>query len=81
MKELKHHRITKAEYNKDTQVMTVTYSDSSTFQFKGDSTIWRTYPMMRRCSTIIQGELCDIQQYIKEHGNPYPTAHELKNKL
>jgi hypothetical protein len=65
--------IYKAEYTKD--IMTVTYNDNTVKQYKGDCTVWHTYPMMERCNTNSESKLSDIWSYIKEHGNPYPTAH------
>lgn len=55
--------------------MTVVFSDGSKQIYKGDSTVWRYYPSMKRCSISVESKLCDIQTYIKEHGNPYPDSH------
>lgn len=65
--------VSKAEYVQG--LLTITYNDNTVTQYKGDCTIWHTYPMMERCSTSVERRLCDMQAYIKEHGNPYPTAH------
>lgn len=67
-----------AEYDFETEILKISYSDGSSAQYKGNSTVWRTYPMMKRCGTFTESRLSDIYKYIKEHGNPYPTAHENK---
>lgn len=64
-----------ASYDHQTKIMTVTYNDGSTKQFKGSSTVWHEYPMMRSCGTSADMWLYNIFAYIEEHGNPYPTAH------
>jgi hypothetical protein len=68
----------KAEYIGD--MLTITYNDGSVKQYKGESTVWRTYPMMGRCDSVLEYTLSDILCYIQEHGNPYPTAHLNKDQ-
>lgn len=60
-------------------IMTIDYDNGKSKQYSGSCTVWHTYPMMQRCGTFKEGELCDIWKYVKTHGNPYPTAH-LKKK-
>lgn len=67
---------TSATYDHTKQIMIVTYSDNNIYSFKGSGTVWHTYPMMRRCGTVAEIELSEIWEYINEHGNPYPTAHQ-----
>jgi hypothetical protein len=71
---LKIPKIVNATYFKD--VLTIKYDDDTIREYSGSCTVWHHYPMMERCSTFREGELCDIWKYIQAHGNPYPTAHE-----
>ena len=72
-------KVTDAIYQEETQILWVKWSNGLEQHFKGSCTVWYTYPMMNRCSTSIESELCDLWSYIKEHGNPYPTAHIKEN--
>lgn len=65
-----------ASYDKEKEVMTFIFSDGSEEQYNGSSTVWRRMPLMRRCNTLKEGELCDIWNYINFYGNPYPKAHK-----
>ena len=67
-------KITKAIY--ENGVLTITYSNKTTKQFQGKTTVWNLLPMMERCDTFEEGEFCSIYKYIVKWGNPYPTAHE-----
>lgn len=77
LKRFKRERITveRVSYYESSRIMTVTYSDGSQNKYKGDCTIWHELPMMTRCSIWKEAELCSYWQYIKTHGNDYPTAH------
>lgn len=66
--------IINAEYNKG--IMTVTYSDGKTVQYKGGYTVWNEMPLMRNCSTNECFTLTNIEKYINHYGNPYPNAHK-----
>lgn len=57
------------------KLLEVKWSDGRTTQYKGSGTVWRSYPMMER-HTSMEFELTNINRYLKQHGNPYPTAHE-----
>lgn len=57
-------------------VMTITWSDGSVQEYYGPSTVWYEYPMMRRAGTSTEYWLSGIYEYIRVHGNPYPTAHK-----
>lgn len=57
-------------------IIEVKWSDGTFSQYKGSGTVWRSYPMMKRCGTHMDRVLTDINKYLQEHGNPYPTAHE-----
>ena len=61
-------------------ILTVKYSDGSSFEYEGSCTVWHTYPMFNKCGTLKDGELYQIWKYIKHHGNPYQNAHIL-NKI
>jgi hypothetical protein len=76
---LQFPKITDAIYEEKIQVLWVKWSTGNEQHFKGSCTVWHSYPMMKRMPTSTESELCDIWEYIKEHGNPYPTAH-LKDK-
>ncbi len=69
--------ITEAKYIGNT--LTIEYSNGDIVKYNGECTVWRKLPMMERCSTVKEGELCRIWKYIKTHGNPYPTAHLSEN--
>lgn len=72
----------KPKFEKATQqgdIIIFYYSDQRTRHFKGSNTVWHELPFMGRCSTPIEYKLCDIEGYVKQWGNPYPTAH-LKEK-
>lgn len=69
-----------AKYDKQTQIMTVYNVDGTNEQYNGSGTVWHRMPYMERCSTAKEYLLCDIWHYIKHYGNPYPTAHENKDK-
>lgn len=73
-------KITKATYNEIDEVMKVEFANGSKRVFKGDVSVWNELPLMNHCSVFEEGTLCDIQKYIKHHGNPYPTAHLSKEK-
>lgn len=60
--------------------MYIKYTNGDEEAYKGDCTVWHKLPMMHRARTFKEGELCDIQKYIKHYGNPYPTAHLNKEK-
>ena len=68
--------ITKAVYDKETKVMTITHSDGNVNQYKGSCTVWYKLPYMKRCGTSTEYRLCEIIEYINHHGNPFPTAHD-----
>lgn len=57
-------------------VVEVHWSNNCISFYKGSVTVWHTWPMMKRCDSWLEEELCDIWSYFKEHGSPYPTAHE-----
>lgn len=57
-------------------VVEVHWSNNQISFYKGSATVWYTWPMMKRCGTGMESELCDIWSYFREHGSPYPTAHE-----
>ena len=61
-------------------IMTLTYADNSTAQYKGECTVWNRLPYMERAGTSTESELCDIWKYIEHNGNPYPTAHKSTSK-
>ena len=73
---LRTNTIVKADYDPKEEIMTVVYGNGKVLKYHGSSTVWRSYPMMKRMGTFKEGELCDIWKYIKTHGNSYPTAHE-----
>ena len=56
-------------------ILTVKYSDKSVSQYKGSCTVWHELPYMTRCNTPKERLLCDIWQYIRHYGNPYPLTH------
>ena len=58
--------------------ITYHYDDGSKEEFIGDCTVWKSYPMMTMCGTFKEVELHEVWSYVKEHGNPFPTAHETK---
>lgn len=62
---------------KNMDILTIDYSDGSSYKYEGSCTVWHTYPMFNRCGTTKDGELYEIWKYIQHHGNPYPNAHEL----
>lgn len=62
----------------DRGVLTVDFDNGEMAMFKGRSTVWHHWPYMERCSSQKETYLCDLWEYIRCHGNPYPTAH-LKN--
>lgn len=65
-----------ATYNYKTHILTVTDTkENKVKQYHGSSTVWRSYPLMRRCSSYLERKLSDTHKYIMMHGNPYPTAH------
>ncbi len=68
--------LSEANYDKEKEVLTLTFSDGSEEQYKGDCTVWHKIPLMKRCSTLKECELVDIWKYINHYGNPYPTAHK-----
>ena len=70
--------IIEATYEKE--ILTIKYESGKILQYEGSCTVWHTYPMMRRCDTFKEGELCDIWAYIKKHGNSYPNAHKKLNR-
>lgn len=72
-------KVTDAIYDDKTQILWVKWNNGEELHFKGSCTVWRTYPMMGGLSTSMESELCDLWSYIKEHGNPYPTAHLKKD--
>lgn len=61
--------------NYEKSIMTVHYDDGSFDKYHGECTVWHKLPLMERCGTYKESELCDIWQYIKFYGNDYPTAH------
>lgn len=65
--------IIRASYDKN-KILTVYYKDGFS-RYKGECTVWHHYPSMKRCSTETESMLCDIWEYIREHGNDYPDAH------
>jgi len=67
--------ITYAEYDIEKGLLKTQWSNGVERTFKGSCAVWRKYPMMERCSTSLESRLCNIWEYIVEHGNPYPTAH------
>jgi len=69
-----YNPIVEATYEKG--IMTVKYHNGQVSRYQGSSTVWHSYPLMHRIGTLGEGRLCDIYQYIKTHGNPYPTAHK-----
>lgn len=69
-----HNPIVEATYQNG--IMTVKYHNGQVSKYKGSSTVWHSYPLMKRIGTLGEGRLSEIYQYIKSHGNPYPTAHE-----
>lgn len=68
--------IVDATYDEKTQTMTVNFSDGETVKYYGSSTVWFIMPYMVRCGSSKESKLSEIYQYIKVHGNPYPTAHK-----
>ena len=64
-----------ANYNSETEVLTMMFKDGTTEEYKGSSTVWRKMPLMQRCNTLKEYDLADIYKYIKHYGNPYPKAH------
>lgn len=79
VKAMKPVSMTSATYSGE--LMTIKYDNGKSKQYSGSCTVWHTYPMMQRCGTFKEGELCDIWKYIKTHGNPYPTAHLKKEQV
>ena len=57
-------------------IMTIEYSNGKTKKYLGSCTVWHKLPLCKRCSTAKESQLCDIWQYIKHNGNPYPNAHK-----
>lgn len=72
----KKPKIVEALYEGDE--MSIKYSNGEIEKYIGSCTVWHKLPMMRRCSIEEESMLCDIWNYIKQHGNPYPEAH-IKN--
>lgn len=70
--------ITSATYSKET--LKITYSNDTIKEYHGEYTVWCFMLMMKRCSTIREGELFHIWKYIDKYGNPYPVAH-LKERV
>lgn len=81
MDPIEKHTIVSATYKEGKYpkdgVLTVHFSNESTAQYYGSSTVWHHYPMMVRCDSDIETKLSEIWRYIEEHGNPYPFAHEI----
>jgi hypothetical protein len=67
-----------AEFDNSTNILTLYYEGDTKYQFKISETglSWKEYPMMNSIPFSSEEQrLSDIYDYIKEHGNPYPTAH------
>lgn len=75
LKAIEPVKIKEATYDKPNEVLLITFSDGSTEEYKGSSTVWHKMPLMERQNTYRESYLCDIYTYIKHYGNPYPTAH------
>lgn len=71
-----YNPVVMATYDKKKEILTLTFKSGVVNQYKGDCTVWHTYPMMKRCDTNMEIFLSEIWEYIEEHGNPYPTAHK-----
>lgn len=72
-----------ANYDKKTEILTILRSNGELNQYHGSSTVWYSYPLMKRIGSPGERNLCNIYTYIKEHGNPYPIAHlgeEVRNQ-
>lgn len=67
----------KAEKNDG--ILELHYKSGRIKRYTGYCTVWYTYPYMQRCGTFTEADLSDIDEYIKCHGNPYPTAHKKKH--
>ena len=71
--------VIKATYSEDNEIMTLYYSDNYIEEYKGSCTVWSKLPFMQRPGTLNESFLCSVWKYIKEYGNPYPTAHKRKD--
>ena len=60
------------------RVMTVTTKDGDS-KYKGRSIWWKSMPMMESVSIEWCHKLSEIEEYIEEYGNPWPTAHLKKD--
>jgi len=74
------NELDEANYDFKSEVLTMTFKDGTIEEYKGSSTVWRKMPLMTRCSTLKEYDLCDIYKYINHYGNPYPKAHK-KNEV
>ncbi len=69
----KSHCIVSATY--EDGIMKVCWSDGSKGEYKGECTVWHRLPSMRRPGTLMESELCRLQDYIEYYGNPYRIDH------
>lgn len=76
-KPFKFPKLVKATYVDG--IMTLEYDNGEIKQYEGSVTVWHKLPLMERCNTDKEFELCQYWKYIKHWGNDYPTAH-LKQK-
>lgn len=65
-------------FTKGEIVIEAHWSNDQIVFYKGNCTVWHTYPMMERCDTSLESKLSNIWSYFKTHGSPYPTAHETR---
>lgn len=68
------NKIVRATY--EDRYMTVEYANGKIRQYEGSCTVWRSLPLMERCSTSTEIELSRIWSYIQRWGNDYPNAHQ-----
>jgi hypothetical protein len=73
-----NNELDEATYDENEEVLTMTFKDGTIEKYKGSGTVWHEMPLMKRCGTLKEYDLCDIYKYIKHYGNPYPKAHKKK---
>lgn len=64
-----------AEYRNHT--MAIEWDDGTKTEYHGSCTVWYELPLMKRCDTSTEGLLCEMWEYNKKWGGPYPKAHRM----
>ena len=75
---MKRKKIVKANFDIISKKMVVTYNNKKieVFQQSEHGNLWIHYPMMKQVSSpALHSKLKEVYDYIKEHGNNYPTSH------